>query len=282
MSHILIATLSTEPQGVTRVLDALLQRGYPMGEVAVIHTTGDAIRPAIERLDAEFEAGAYPQIRYRRIPLSRPDGPVTDIRSEADVGALLQALYRTLRAARLANQTIHLSITSGRKTMAVYAMVAAQLLFREEDRVWHMLSLERWSGGEKRMHAEPGEPVELISVPVLRWSDASAAAILDSTDDPWEAIRRQRQLAQADLARRQREFLERYLTPAERRVCELLVREGLDNTALANRLHLSEQTVANHLSKIYRKFGEWRGTPGGSRAALIAEFAGYLAAQRSP
>jgi CRISPR-associated protein Csx14 len=166
--------------------------------------------------------------------------------------------------------------------MAVYAMVAAQLLFREEDRIWHMLSLDRRSGDEKRMHLAPGEHVELLSVPVLRWSDASAAVILDETDDPWEAIRRQRQLVQADLARRRREFLERYLTPAERRVCELLVREGLDNVALAQRLCLSEQTIANHLSKIYRKFGEWRGTPGGSRAALIAEFAGHLAMQSSP
>lgn len=282
MSHILIATLSTEPQGITRVLDALLQRGYDIREVAVIHTTGDTIRPAIERLDAEFASGVYPSIRYRRIPLVRSTGLVTDIRSEADAGALLQALYRTLRAARQAGQTIHLSITSGRKTMAVYAMVAAQLLFREEDRVWHMLSVDRWSGDEKRMHLEPGEHVEMVAVPVLRWSDASAAVILDATDDPWEAIQRQRQLAQADMARRRREFLERYLTPAERRVCELLVREGLDNAALARRLHLSEQTVANHLSKIYRKFGEWRGVAGGSRTALIAEFAGYLAAQKPP
>ncbi|MCS7062139.1 MAG: CRISPR-associated ring nuclease [Anaerolineae bacterium] len=282
MSHILVATLSTEPQGVTRVLDALLRRGYAIREVAVIHTTGEAIRPAIERLDAEFQSGVYPGIRYRRIPLVRPTGPVTDIRSEADAGALLQALYRTLRAARQAGQTIHLSITSGRKTMAVYAMVAAQLLFREEDRAWHMLSVDRRSDDEKQMHLEPGEHIELVAVPVLRWSDASAAVILEATDDPWEAIQHQRQFAQADAARRRREFLERYLTPAERRVCELLVREGLDNAALARRLHLSEQTIANHLSKIYRKFGEWRGSSGGSRAALIAEFSSYLAAQNPP
>ncbi|MFN4293821.1 MAG: CRISPR-associated ring nuclease [Thermoflexales bacterium] len=282
MSHILVATLSTEPQGITRVLDALLQRGYPIREVAVIHTSGEAIQPAIARLDAEFAADVYPHLRYHRIPLLGPAGRVTDIRSEADIGALLQTLYRVLRTARQAGQTIHLSITSGRKTMAVYAMVAAQLVFRDEDRVWHMLSADRVSEEEKRLHVEPDERVELVPVPVLRWSDASAAVILEATDDPWEAIRRQRQLAQADLARRRREFLERYLTPAERRVCELMVREGLDNAALAQRLHLSEQTIANHLTKIYRKFGEWRGAAGGSRAALIAEFAGHLAAKELP
>ncbi len=282
MSHILVATLSTEPQGVTRVLDALLQRGYPIKEVVVIHTSGAAIQPAIARLDAEFAADVYPHLRYHRIPLRGPAGPVNDIRSEADIGALLRTLYRVLRDARRADQTIHLSITSGRKTMAVYAMVAAQLVFRDEDRVWHMLSADRVGEGEKRLHVESDEHVELVPVPVLRWSDASAAVILEATDDPWEAIRRQRQLAQADLARRRREFLERYLTPAERRVCELMVREGLDNAALAQRLHLSEQTIANHLTKVYRKFGEWRGKAGGNRAALIAEFAGHLAAKELP
>lgn len=282
MSHILVATLSTEPQGVTRVLDALLQRGYPIGEVAVVHTSGAAIQPAIARLDAEFAADVYPHLRYRRIPLLGPAGPVADIRSEADIGVLLRTLYRVLRAARQAGQTIHLSITSGRKTMAVYAMVAAQLVFRDEDRVWHMLSVDRAGEGAKRLHVEPDERVELVPVPVLRWSDASAAVILEATDDPWEAIQRQRQLAQADMARRRREFLERYLTPAERRVCELLVREGLDNAALAQRLHLSEQTIANHLTKIYRKFGEWRGAAAAGRAALIAEFAGHLAAKELP
>ncbi len=281
--HILIATLSTEPQGVTWLLDWLLAQKHPIGEVAVIHTSGKVIRPALDRLDAEFAAGVYPGIVYRHVPIAGPRGPVADILSEDDAGALLRALYRTIRAARQAGQTIHLSLTGGRKTMAVYAMVAAQLLFGEQDRAWHMISTERWTGGEKAMHAPPDEMLRVVPVPVLRWANAAtAAAILEQTEDPWEAIRRQQSFAQSEANRRRREFLKQYLTPAEREVAELLVRKGLNNKQLARRLAKSEQTVANQLTKIYRKFNEWREFPApaessaASRAALIAEFAPYL------
>ncbi|MFQ5615942.1 MAG: CRISPR-associated ring nuclease [Anaerolineales bacterium] len=285
-SHILIATLSTEPQGVTRVLDWLLAQGYPIGETAIVHTTGVVVRPAIERLDAEFAAGVYPGVRYRRIPITSAAGPVEDILSEKDAWALLRTLYRTIRIARQLRQPIHLSITSGRKTMAVYGMVAAQLLFGEHDRIWQMVSTRRWEGGEKRLHATPGEQVRVISVPVVRWADAATAAALLEVEDPWDALQRQQTMTQREAARRRKEFLERYLTPKERELTLLLVKEGLDNAGLARRLGKREQTVANQLTRIYRKFDEWRGfhSSGGSvgtRAALIAEFAPYLASRRA-
>lgn len=278
--HILVATLSTEPQGVTWLLDWLLVEGYPIGEVAVIHTAGEVIRPAIQRLDEEFASGFYPTVRYRRIPIVGPRGPVADILTEEDAGALLRALYRTLQAARQAGLTIHLSVTGGRKTMAIYAMVAAQLLYGEHDRAWHLISLERWSGGAKPMHARSGEAVKVVPVPVLRWADARTAAAVLGADDPWEAIRRQQAFAQHEAVRRRRDFLERTLTPAERELVELLVREGLDNAGLARRLNKSERTIANQLTGIYRKLDQWRGFPaagGSSRVALIAELAPYLA-----
>jgi hypothetical protein len=55
---------------------------------------------------------------------------------------------------------VHLSIAGGRKTMAVFGMTAAQLLFDEHDRLWHL-----FSGGEflvsKRLYPQPGDEVRL-------------------------------------------------------------------------------------------------------------------------
>ncbi|GAB4282331.1 MAG: hypothetical protein Kow0080_36210 [Candidatus Promineifilaceae bacterium] len=276
-NHLFIATLSTEPQGVTRVLDWLLAQNFPIVETVVVHTFGEVIRPSLDTLAAEFAAGVYPGVHFRPVLVAGDDGPVADIRSGKDAGLFLQTMYREIRRARQKGWPIHLSITSGRKTMAVYSMVAAQLLFGEQDHVWHMVSTERFSGREKKLHAEPGERVEVVEVPVLRWADAGMVAALLETADPWTALQRQQSFTQGEQARRVKEFLHRWLTKRERELVVLLVRTGLDNAGLAQRLGKREQTVANQLTQIYRKFEEWQGFQGtGTRSVLLAVLRPYV------
>ena len=101
----------------------------------------------------------------------------------------LDLLREKVRAGGLA----HLSIAGGRKTMSVYGMVVAQLLFDDGDRVWHVLSEGRQPGNERVMHARPGDTVSLLPVPVLRWSSVSLVMTeLAVREDPREAIRAQR------------------------------------------------------------------------------------------
>jgi CRISPR-associated protein Csx14 len=277
--QILIATLSSEPQGVTRVLDWLLAQGYPIGEVIVVHTVGAVIQPALAAVASEFAAGFYGDIRYRHLAVMGATGPVTDIRSAADAEALLQTLYRVMRRARQLNQPIHLSITSGRKTMAVYGMVAAQLLFTEQDHVWHMMAIDESGVIDKRLHAESDEMMEMVEVPVLRWADAATARTLLEEEDLWSALQRQQTLTHGEKARRVKEFLDRYLTKRERELVLLLARTGLDNAGLARLLNKREQTVANQLTAVYKKFEEWQGLGSGSsgtRAGLVAVLRPYV------
>jgi CRISPR-associated protein Csx14 len=250
-----------------------LAQGYPIGEVVVVHTTGAVIQPALAAVASEFASGFYPGIRYRHVVLTGAAGPVADIRSADDTAVLLQTLYQVMRRARRSNRPIHLSITSGRKTMAVYGMVAAQLLFTEQDHVWHMMAIDESGVIDKRLHAGSDEMMEMVEVPVLRWADAATAAALLEMNDPWAALQRQRALTQGDEARRVKEFLERWLTKRERELTLLLVRTGLDNAGLARQLGKREQTVANQLTAVYRRFEEWRGFSSGSsgtRARLVA------------
>ena len=44
------------------------------------------------------------------------------------------------------------------------------------------------------------------------------------------------------------------LTPRERQILSLLA-DGLDNTAIAERLTVTKRTVQNHISNIYGKLG---------------------------
>jgi len=279
--QVLVATLGTEPQVITLALDVLRAKGYPITQVIVVHTVGEAVQPALTRLGQEFfHLGAS---SYRPIPVVGQSGPIEDIVTEADTAALLRTLYQVVLAEKRAGRLVHLSIAGGRKPMAVYGMVVAQLLFGEDDRVWHLLS-EGWRPGDERvMHKQPGDGVTLVPIPVLRWSLVSPVMTeLALREDPWEAIQAQRTMRRDEDLRRKREFVEQWLTPAERDVVRL-ASQGLDNATIAERLGKAEKTVANQLTGIYGKLHEWRGYRTDvpvSRAVLVAEFVTYFALER--
>lgn len=86
--HILIATLSSEPQVVTLVLDLLQKKGYPISEVIVVHTVGEAVQPALKRLSDEF--ASMPSCRYRPVPVDSDREMVSDILTEADTAGVLR------------------------------------------------------------------------------------------------------------------------------------------------------------------------------------------------
>lgn len=281
MKQVLIATLGTEPQVVTLALDILRAKGYAISGLTVVHTVGRVIRPALRRLDQALASDTA--LFYRAVAIEGAAGPIADVATEADTAALLRTLYRVILAEKRAGRLVHLSIAGGRKPMAVYGMVVAQLLFGEDDRVWHLLS-QGWRPGDERvMHKRPDDGVTLVPIPVLRWSSVSPVATeLALREDPWEAIQAQRTMQRDEDRRRKREFVERWLTPAE---CDVvrLASQGLDNATIAERLGKAEKTVANQLTSVYGKLHEWRGYRTDvpvSRAVLVATFATYFALER--
>lgn len=273
-----MATLGHEPQVVTIALDLLLQDRRPVREVTVVHTTSPRVLHGLRDVRREFASGRYPSVRLRSVPVRGEAGKLDDFRTEADVRNLLSAVYRAVRDAKLRFGAVHLSLAGGRKVMSVAAMVVAQLLFGPDDRAWHLLS-EGWApGAPRRMHLEAGETAHLVPIPVLRWTDSAAMlAALADLDDPAEAIRRYEQIVRGERMRRRREFVERWLTPAEREVARLAC-QGLDNATIARRLHRSTRTVANQLTSVYAKLQDWLGFhgPPPSRALLVAELAPYF------
>lgn len=276
--EVLIATLGTEPQVVTIVLDRLLALGRPVRAVRVVHTADPQVEQGLATLEAEFDRRVYPGVELAPVPVARPDGLVQDFLTDEDLTALMRTLYQEVREAKMQRQVVNLCISGGRKVMGIMGMVVAQLLFGPEDRVWHLVS-EGWHpGGERRLHRGPDEPTWLVGVPVLRWSEAATLLrAVARLDDPQEVLRWQEKLAAAEEMRRRRDFVERWLTPAEREVVELAC-QGLDNPTIASRLYKREQTVANQLTQVYAKLEEWLDFPPfkPDRSMLIAEFAPYF------
>jgi len=279
--HVLIATLGSEPQVVTLVLDLLRAKGYAITEVVVVHTLSRAVQPGLQRLSEEFALPGVGTCRF--IPVENDSRVVADILSEKDTAALLRTLYRTVLAEKRAGRSVHLSIAGGRKPMAMYGMVVAQLLFDEDDHVWHLLT-EDWRPGDKRiMHVRPGDGVSLVPIPVLRWSAVSPMLTeLAIREDPWEAIQTQQSIRQQEDQHYKREFIEQRLTKAERELVRLACL-GIDNAAIARRLYKSEKTVANQFTVVYEKLREWRGLREDvpvTRLLLVAEFAVYFSAEK--
>lgn len=264
----LIATLGEQPQVVTLALDLLRQQGEQVDHVLVIHTGGED-PPAVVRLREE-EANYYgSSVAFHFRPIRVEGNIPADILTEADASAAFTTLYRALKQAKQRHRRVHLSLAGGRKVMSAYALTVAQMLFDADDCCWHLIS-EGPLLQAGRMHPQPGDRVQLVPVPVLRWSAISPVfTALAQHDDPWKAVQAQSHWVDQEARQRALAFLAA-LTPAERQLAELLAAEGLSNAALAVRLHRSEKTVANQLTSIYRKYWEARRVPG-SRSALMAE-----------
>lgn len=283
----LVATLGTQPQVVTVTLDLLLARGREIEEVVVIHTSDykPRMREAVRRLDQEFRNGRYQgrQCLYRRVRLELGGKPIADVDTAQKAGVVFRTVFRQVKRQKQAGRLVHLSIAGGRKSMSVYGMATAQLLFDERDYLWHLLStcsFEEKSQGGALMHLEHPEGAMLVEIPVLRWSRIpSWATRLMATDDPLEAIRRQEEFIDLEDRRRKREFLTKRLTPAEREIVGLLVQEGLTNKEIGRRLYKSEKTVANQLTEIFGKLHEFLGFRDDikvNRYVLLAQFGPYF------
>ncbi|MEW6180385.1 MAG: CRISPR-associated ring nuclease [Chloroflexota bacterium] len=276
---ILIATLGSEPQVVTAGLDLLLADGVGIRHVEVVHTTapGTPIDDALSRLKAAAADYTNPSISFSFFALEEDGRPFADTESRAAGEAVLRLIYRRIAHAKHEGETVHLLIAGGRKTMSIYGMVAAQMLFDEEDRLWHLYSAGDFLTS-KRLHPRRGDAVQLAPIPVVRWGELSPAWLnLRGIADPWAALEAIRRL---QLERRREDihrFLMEKLTPAERQVVEMLVTTGWSDREIAAQLYLSPRTVEQHLRAAYGKAaGHW-GMESVNRTQLVALLQLYFA-----
>lgn len=268
----LIATLGSEAQVVTLALDLLAARGRPIQTVVVLHTSTETpvIGQALARLTDALRA--YRGLRVRATLLRDADGaPLVDVDTKAGAAAVFSAFHHVVRQAKAKGERVDICLAGGRKTMSVYAMVTAQLLFDEDDRLWHLVSAGLLLA-EKRMRLQPGDDVALIELPVIRLRDVAPAAAIEmaNADDPFAAVERIESRLRELKVHRALEFVQRGLTPAEQAVSRLALREGLSDKQIAVRQKLSTRTVNGHLTSIYRKAEEAFGLPQVSARTLAS------------
>lgn len=266
-ASIMIAMLGSKAQLVTLALDCLRQQGEVPGEVVIFHTYRQ--RPetaqALERL--LHDPASLPPCRS--VELRGADGALRDVTQPGEVECAFCQVYAEVRAAKLRGLRLHLLISGGRRTLTVFGMAAAQMLFDDEDRLWHLAShpdLEA-SGA---LHAGPGEWARLIPIPVVAWGRLSPVFdALREVDDPFRAAERLSALRLREQWDAARIFLLTKVSPAEREVLDLLGGEGLTQSEIAARLSLSPRTIETHLRNVYHKAAEHWDLPDVNQAQLV-------------
>ena len=249
----LIATLGSKPQIITLTLDCLQQCGDFPDSLVVLHTHRDRAetRIALEKLEIDLQQN-HPQLEYHSLELSNSGKPLQDVTQPDEVQSAFQSIYAVIRKLKLAESRIHLQIAGGRRTLSVFGMAVAQMLFDDEDCLWHLSSHPQLEASG-RLHAVDGEWVRLISIPVIAWGRLSPVFdVLSRVDEPLlaaEKLAGMRLREQWDLARI---FILTRLSPAELNVVEPLSRQGLNQTDIAELLNLSPRTVEQHLRSAYR------------------------------
>ncbi len=263
---ILVSTLGTEPQVVTAVLDLLRLRGERVLRAVVLHTVSPD--PAVQAAVQTLRVLDSP-IPIRLIPLTDENGqPLADVTIPNEIQSGFRGLYTALLGAKREAGRVHLCISGGRKSLAVFGLAAAQLVCDEQDHLW-MLHSGRDFLASRRLHPATGEDAQLVEIPLLQGS-LVAPILLDPPDDPltaYDSLRAQQLRERLSIAR---QFVTLCLTRAEARVTSLLVSEGLGDAEIASRLSLSPRTIEQHLRSTYQKAAAHWGLPNAGRATLIA------------
>jgi CRISPR-associated protein Csx14 len=109
--EILIATVGTEPQVITLVLDALLSRGCDISEVALLYTQSQLIIRGIEKIHCELESDLYPLITLKKDLIAGEKNAVDDFRTANDVNSMLKTIYTVIQEYKQKGATIHLSVS---------------------------------------------------------------------------------------------------------------------------------------------------------------------------
>jgi hypothetical protein len=176
--------------------------------------------------------------------------PVKDVETEANSQAAFRTIFRTIQRYKGQRAVIHFNLAGGRKSMSVFAMCAAQIVFAPGDKLWHVVSQHEFMN-TREMH-DTADRSRLVPIPHVSISTLNPVlGMLISSNDPYDIVQAQENYLHLMDLQRKEKFL-RDLNVDERQIL-VGITQGLSNNEIGKRLkkRLASKTVANKLTDIY-------------------------------
>jgi len=175
--HVLVATLGGQPQVITFTLDLLLEEGYPISDVFVLHpraASQSRLQRALVCLNAEFTGKHYQAtqrpIHFHSRVLELDGKPIDDIIDDTHADGTLNTIHRLIGDLKRQGYHIHLSVTGGRRLISLLAISVASLNFDRHDHIWHIYTpeaVQEQANEGKVMHVASDAGIKLIKGPFI-------------------------------------------------------------------------------------------------------------------
>ena len=254
----LIATLGLQPQVITRSLDWLLADIEPdLQEVHLIHTaTFHRNHPHWRHL-RDFKTylkETYPTITCHFIPIKdEGEQTVWDVETPETAELAFKIIFNTVRQLKQASHRLHGLIAGGRKSMIVYTMISAQLLFDEDDQLWHLFSIQETQDPHVPLGIK--DQSHLVEIPILHLAGLMPMVreLILSSNDPTRAISLYRKHENVERLVRLQRFLREDCDEIDQKILYLLS-DGLSNRQIGDKVGLATSAVGNRVTQTARLF----------------------------
>lgn len=172
----LIVTVGGQPQVVTFALDDLLQRGFEINQLLIIHFSSETSRlqEALRKIKEEIESDRYQMraIQLSFVPIESESVLLNDVRDEVDAHITWEKINQLIIDLKKTQQILHVCVSGGRRILGMMTMSAAMLHFGHQDKLWHMYTPDYWiekCRDGKLMHLPPDTGFTMIQVPMMPW-----------------------------------------------------------------------------------------------------------------
>jgi CRISPR-associated protein Csx14 len=250
----LVATVGHAPQVVTRALDWLIQPDVEpnLAHLVLVHTRSyNAERshwPSFEHFVAYLEN--HYAISVQLAPIQDSDGrTILDTNSVKEAEFTFNTIFNAVRELKRERRRMHGLIAGGRKNMVIYMMLAAQLLFHEEDRLWHLFSEPESQAPHDRAAST------LIEIPVFQLATTMPMmhALIVESHDPAAAMRLYRREVTPNQLRKLQAFYYEACDQLERDILRFAYR-GMSNDQIGEAIGLAGSSVSRRVSEMADRF----------------------------